>query len=522
MKKLLIIFALFFLTSCAPLAEDVLLLPDISGILFELYELPYAPDPRLPDMGVREIDWEDDGVLRLSMRFPQTLNPLLNRDPSVARVLGLLFEPLAVLDEQLRPVGNLATLDFSLDFTMVEVSIRPDAIWSDGLPVTSDDLIFSIDVLRSAPADAIYRARVQNIASVMRIDDRTAHIFFHEANPAAAFSLLFPLIPRHYYLHETLPGSQRNMTPLGNGLFEFHDTVPLQSIQLVRNPHTFRTLPVIEQVEILFSPGTQVDLYAFGRGLVDAYRMPLPDWVRNPTAGVVRAQPFPAMYFEFIGFNYSRVIFHDMEVRQGIAQVFNVDEAVETLYLHHAVRAATPVHPYSWFADPTARGFEYDPLRARVLLRDVPRDYTAPWIILVNQDSPERTAMAHRLAAGLDSLGIYSEVHAVSAYYFLYRLHEGSYDLFIGWVELNFVPNFSFLFPHDTTLESLFTATRVAATEAAFTAAHSLFQHAFAERVPVLGLAFRHSAVLTTTRVYSDVMPTPNSILLYVNYWRIG
>jgi peptide/nickel transport system substrate-binding protein len=522
MKKIICIFiaAIFFFTACSSAVEDGFVLPEV-GAGFDYEELPFSPDPRLP-VAYESETGNHDNTLRLSMRPPKTLNPLLNTDPTVAMVLGLIFEPLAVLDEELRVTGHLAQLDFSLDYTSVLVTIPSHAIWSDGLPVNADDLIFSVNTLRAAPENAVYRTRADNIASITRENDRTVRIFFTEATPAAGYSLLFPIIPRHYYLLETNPASRRNLSPLGNGPYMFEHLIPMQSLSMVRNVHSFRTVAEIERVLVLFLPDATIDLYAFDRGLVDAVRLPMPEWARNSFTKEITGHNFTAMYFEFIGFNYERAIFNQTEVRQGIAQVFDINDAIETLYLHHAVRAATPVHPSAWFADSRVSGFSYNRLRARVLLRDVPRaPDTPPWVIIVSENSPERTAIARRLAAALEELDIKTQVLPLSEADFNERLQQGEYDLFIGWVQMCFTPAYSFLFPWDGVLEGMFTTTRAAATESAFLHAHSQFQHAFAERVPVLGLAFRHSSLLMGGRIDAPAPPSPTNLFLHVNQWQI-
>ncbi|MCL2365004.1 MAG: ABC transporter substrate-binding protein [Defluviitaleaceae bacterium] len=506
------------LAACGSPVGDALVIPGEAALYADPYELPDTPDPRLPESPTRAVDWQDDGTLRLSMRPPQTLNPLLNRDPSVAQILQLLFEPLAVLDENLRPVGHLASLEFSLDYTVVIVTIRNDTIWSDGLPVTADDLIFSVETLRNAPHDAIYRRFVENIEDVARLNDRTARISFVDAHPAVGYALLFPLIPRHYYLLETDPASLRNMMPVGNGPFLFEGMG--QAVQLVRNAHTFRALPAFERVEVLLLPDAQIDLYAFDRGLIDALRLPMPEWTRNPGATPVHGDDFPAMYFEHIGFNLEREIFHDIYVRQGIAQLINASEIIETLYLHHAVRAATPIHPLSWKYDPAVQPLPYDPQRANMLLRDVPRDAYNPWQIIVGADSPERVTIARRLADALNGFGIYVETHELPHDEFVTRLMGNDFDLYVGWMELCFAPDFAFLFPHDPVLEGLFAVTRFAATETAFLAAMGQLQQAFIDQVPVVGLAFRHSSVLMHPRIIAGEAPAAGRPFLYVNRWR--
>jgi peptide/nickel transport system substrate-binding protein len=238
------------------------------------------------------------------------------------------------------------------------------------------------------------------------------------------------------------------------------------------------------------------------------------------------------MYFEFIGFNFTREIFAQQSIRRGIAHAFNADEAISTLYLHHATRASAPVHPNGWMADPTVRGYVHDPAMARVLLRNFPRDEEQPLIIIVNEESTERVAIARRLATGLAEARLDAEVVALPTDEFSARLIADDYDLYVGWAELSFAPDFAFLFNgqrtggvlfnHDPQLEALFAVTLTAATESTFLSALSQFQHAFAENLPVIGLAFRHSAVLMGTRVQSDIPPAPCNIFLYANKWKIN
>ncbi|MCL2841089.1 MAG: ABC transporter substrate-binding protein [Defluviitaleaceae bacterium] len=467
---------------------------------------------------------EADEVLRLHMRPPMTLNPLLNEDVTVARILRLIFEPLAILDDELRITGHLASLDFASDFSGVMVTIRDDAIWSDGIPVTSDDLIFSVETLRTAPIQAIYRANVQNIASMERINAKTVQITFIQASITSGYALNFPIIPEHLYSGETNPQSERNMNPIGNGLFVFYEHTPIRSITLHRSNTSFRRRPQIEEIEVIFLPNTETDLYAFDRGRIDAIRLPLTEWAQHHTARTPRYEVFSAMYFEFIGFNFRNPIFRDIHTRQGIAHAFDIHEAVNAVYMAHAVPSITPIHPHSWAAsDITAPTF--DPARASALLGTLGQ--FQPLVILVNAENPQRVSMAGRLAASLIDAGVPAQVEILSSDEYFERLNSHDFDLFIGGANLPFAPDMQFLFQsgglfqHDAVLESHFSSMIIASTENAYLQAVSQFQQSFTERLPVIGLAFRHSAVLTNSRIINNINPAPDHIFAGINEWVI-
>ena len=475
----------------------------------------------------------DDGVLRLAMRHPLTLNPLLNEDATVAKILRLIFEPLVVFDDALRPTGHLAHMEMASDFSSATLTIRHDAIWSDGMPVTSDDLIFSVEVLRLAPDTVIYKGNVENIGTIQRLDSRTVVVNFIQPSVTAGYTLNFPIIPEHHYRGHNNPASPRNMEPVGNGPYMFDSISPMLSMALAASPYTFRRRAIIPEVEVLFIPDAQSRLHAFDQGIVDAIRLPLSEWVKHHSVKPVHHEDFPAMYFEFVGFNFNREIFQDINIRQGIAYAFNADEAMAAVYSHQAVRAASPIHPHSWMHDGTITGPPHDLARALAPLSIL--DTAEPLIILVNEEHIERVHIAQRLAFDLQTaLALRSDWHRVrfevvvlpfDEYY--QRLMDGDFDLFLGGMQLNLVPDFAFmfqegeLFGYDPIMEGLFASLNMALTESAFLQAVSQLQQGFNEQLPIISLGFRHSAVLTGTRVTQGHRPATDSNFTFVNEWVV-
>ncbi|MCL2357321.1 MAG: ABC transporter substrate-binding protein [Defluviitaleaceae bacterium] len=442
---------------------------------------------------------DTDGVLRLHMRPPATLNPLVNRDVTVARILRILFEPLAVLDDEFRVVGNLAELEFASDFQSVYATIREGAVWSDGLPVTSDDVIFSLEFLND-----------ENIIDAVRIDTRTVRIIFERASVTATYSLTFSVIPRHFF-ESPQPGF-----PPTSGVFAF-ESQNMHGINLRRNPHNFGN---IRSAEIIFLPNAETDFAAFERGRIDALHMPLTEWTRR--RGVpTEYQTVPAMYFEFVGFNFRRNIFHDITTRRAIAHAFNADEAVASVYLSYAVRSITPLHPLHWATCDEIYTPVYDPARAAALLGTVRTP--APIVILANAENPQRTAIAERLAESLSAVNFPAVAEIVPADEYFARISAHDFDLFVGGIELPFAPDVRFFFTsgdffmYDSELAAVYSTLTIASSEYAYASAMSRLQESFAEQLPVIGLGFKHSALLTSSRISGDLNPAPDHIFAGVS-----
>jgi peptide/nickel transport system substrate-binding protein len=418
----------------------------------------------------------------------------------------------------------LAELEFTSDFSSVTVAIRNDAFWSGGTPVTADDLMFSVDVLRSAPANAIYRQNVANIAAVTRINSRTVQMRFYHPSPMVGIDLGFPIIPRHHYQGQNM--NRHSMAPLGNGPFLFESYTPMQNVALAQNPTSFRQLSLIQNIEVIFLPDAQTELYAFDQGRIDAIYLPLTEWVRHHSVRHPGYEIFPAMYFEFIGFNHRNDIFDNLHVRQGIAHAFNADEAIPAVYLTHAVRAVSPIHPNSFVAG-GASALQYDPGRARALLNAA--NITRPLAIIVNGDNPQRVSIGARLAASLNAIGVPARMEALHYTDYFARLEDGDFDLFIGGMNLALTPDMSVFFTEqegalfiaNETLQASFDAVQNAATQADYLQAISQFQQDFAAQLPVISLAFRHSAVLTNRHIAQNHAPAPDNVFGWVNLWQV-
>jgi len=516
MKMMMVVTLLFTLTACAdriftnPAGIAQGAAPSVEAYYYE-YDLPQPLPIAAPPSYISE-----SNALRLAMRHPLTLNPLLNEDITVARILRLIFEPLVVLDENLSPIGNLTQIEFSTDFSNALLVIRPDAFWSDGTPVTVEDLVFTVDTLRAASPNTIYRQNVENIRSISRINSRTARVYFHNASVCAGVSLGFPLIPHNHYR------GNLNAEPLGNGMFLFESHTHMRNLTLVQNPSSFRQLSHLQEVEVIFLPDAQSKIYAFDQGRIDAIYLPLTEWVLHHSVRHPGYEIFPAMCFEFIGFNFDSV-FANIHMRQAIAQVFDACAAVYAIYLHHAQRATTAMHPAS-FMVADINILPYDPTRARALFHA--ETLRRPIVIIANEDNPQRVSIARRLSQAINAIGFLTRLEILHYDEYFARLDEGDFDLFIGGMTLKNPPDLEVFFSGGffmecEVLEDAYRHARQAFfNEAQYLQAWAEFQQVFADRLPVISLGFRHSAVLTNARITQGEAPAPDNVFGRVNYWE--
>jgi peptide/nickel transport system substrate-binding protein len=130
-----------------------------------------------------------------------TLNPALATDGNSIQVAGFIFDGLFRPDPETGlPVPQLATWEVSEDGTEYTFTLK-DAVWSDGTPITSNDVKFTYDAINSPNVESPRKADLAGIESLEVVDDKTFVVTLAEPNCTIwgnAFAVLDPL-PSHKY-----------------------------------------------------------------------------------------------------------------------------------------------------------------------------------------------------------------------------------------------------------------------------------------------------------------------------------
>ncbi len=157
-----------------------------------------------------------------------SFNPFIIRG-NPATGVALLYDTLTVqaADEPFTQYCLLCdTMEVPDDRTWVQFTLRDDARWHDGMPITADDVIFTFNTLREQGAP-FYRFYYADVVSADRIDDRTVRFDFGDVqNPELPLIIgQLMVLPKHYW-----DGRDFNSTtldpPLGSGPYRIADFEP--------------------------------------------------------------------------------------------------------------------------------------------------------------------------------------------------------------------------------------------------------------------------------------------------------
>lgn len=171
----------------------------------------------------RTTAWKDGGTYaEASVGSINTLNPLYATTQSELSASKLLFSSLYRYDDTGTLSDDLArSLDVSADGKQYVVKIRDDAKWSDGKKLTAEDVVFTVNLMRSPEVRSVKYNEWTNVTA-QAMDDRTVKFTLPAQYAPFPHALTFSILPRHV-LEDIAPGAIRQSTfsvsPLGSGPF---------------------------------------------------------------------------------------------------------------------------------------------------------------------------------------------------------------------------------------------------------------------------------------------------------------
>ncbi len=474
-----------------------------------------------------------NATLTLSMRQPLTLNPLLNQDVTVDRVLAMVFERLVVLDETQKPVPNLAeSFHLASDGKSAVITLKAGLTWQDGTSITADDVVYSLQTIQKAEDTAVYAHVLDNVAGFEAVDTRTVTIHYNQTDSGWAYALNFPIIPKRYYSQN----SDADMQPVGSGAYQVENYTLAKSLTLLASPTSAlrHPTPAIARVEVLITPDLPTDLHAFNENIIGAVDTTVAEWGKYRGAKEAQVVSYTNNVYDFIGFNFLNPVLQNKQIRQAVAHAVNVQDMVETIYLSQAVRTYSPICPDSYLYKADTAVYDFDLSLAELLLKESGVTQLLPLVILVNDDNPERIKIAEQLKDNLNRINLKAEVSAQPFDTYVHMLETGMYDLFIGGFYMGDAPDLNFAFhsgatPNNggqnvfryanPTMDALITQVETATTDSAYKQAMWEMQEFFADDLPCVSLVYGKSALLLDPNIQGEIKPLNKQVLAQVYQW---
>ncbi len=323
------------------------------------------------------------GTLRFDLAAdPRNLNPLF-LSPDAASVeqqaARLVFEPFIDLDARGRPVPVLlreiptrTNGGVSADGRTIRYRLRAGVRWSDGVPVTARDVLFTLQAILD-PRNPVRSHEGYDLIDRARAADPLTVIFHLKRAWAPAVLTYFSdgfspqfVLPEHV-LDSQIPLTRAafNAAPsVGDGPYRFVAWRRGESLRYAANARYWRGAPPIARLDVRTIPDPSTNLLLLRSGAID-WNLLAPAQlavIRGDPA--IRIRTVPTAVVAGLAFNTSRSPLDDVRVRRALAMSIDRDAISRkiTLGFYPVTNVIQP--RFSWAFAPDVREPGYDPAAA--------------------------------------------------------------------------------------------------------------------------------------------------------------
>jgi len=274
---------------------------------------------------------------------PQTFDPTQSSQIATMYAWQLVYNGLVLVDDKGVVQPDLATAwTMSADRKTYDFTLRPGAKFSDGSPVTADDVVFSFQRLLSDGLPYA-KARFANVGAVTKVDD--AHVQFALTKPDAGFLLNLGspfLIGSGILSKSWLAGHNPKTEVMGAGPFKVVSYSPNSELILERNDNYWNTAaaPKYQKLNIKYMPDQSAQVAALQSGQVDLVFPSAENTLQLAKNNQVKVVSVPGTTTIRLNINSGRKPFDNPDVRRAISMALDRQEIVQGAFLGQAVPSA--------------------------------------------------------------------------------------------------------------------------------------------------------------------------------------
>lgn len=380
----------------------------------------------------------DDTLVMLLESEIRDLDPRFGIGSNEIKLSRLIAPGLTSVNQpSLEPRPELAASIEQRDERTWDVVLRDDIRFSDGTPVTAEDVVYSFSSVLDPDMGSLYRSGFEDrFARVEALGPR--QVRFHLQKPLATFltDLDFGIVSAAAARRDPrgrFPGGK----VVGAGPYRVA-RVARDRLVLERNPHYHGPAPRMRVVEVRTVRDANARALMLVGGSADlaqnAIRLDLVDAVAGRAR--VEVESGPSAILTYLMMQGEDPVLADVRVRRAIAHAIDRERIVAIKLGGRAVLATGLLPPSHWAYEPDVARYGYDPARAMALLDeagypDPDGPGGAPRLRLAYKTSADqfRLAMARIIAAQLGEVGIEVEVRAFEFGTFFNDIKQGNYQI---------------------------------------------------------------------------------------------
>jgi peptide/nickel transport system substrate-binding protein len=393
-----------------------------------------------------------DILVRGDIGDASNLIPLLASDSASHGIAGMIYNGLVKYDKDMNIVGDLAeSWDVSQNGLVIMFHLRKGVKWHDGYPFTSADVLYTYQVTVDPKTPTAYAEDFKAVKRAEALDDYTFRVTYAKPFAPALISWSSAILPRHLLSGKDITKSGLSRHPIGTGPYKFKEWVAGQKIVLVSNPDYFEGMPFIDGriTRIIPDSATMfLELRAQNLGMMGLTPLQYTRQTENNLfKNNFNKYRYLSFSYTYLGYNLKNPLFADKRIRQAISYAINKDEIISGVLLNLGKPANGPYKPGTWAYNDKVKVYDYNPQKARELLREagwtkmnsegVLEKDGKPFVfeIVTNQGNETRQKCAEIIQRQLKEIGIMVKIRVLewSAFVtnFINKRHFDS--VILGW-----------------------------------------------------------------------------------------
>ncbi|MEF2967865.1 ABC transporter substrate-binding protein [Paenibacillus sp. M1] len=395
---------------------------------------------------------------------PNTLNPLSPVGLVSSYVTGLMFLPLVDIDEDLTFKPMLADSIETTDNKTFTINLNKEAKWTDGTPVTADDVIFTFKLMANPKVASTYAYMyaiieglddsgylpegTADISGIKKVDDHTLTVTTKAPTTLNIFqdtvgrylltvpqSVLKDVAPENINKSEFM--QKPNVT---NGPYKLVEYSRDHYVQFEANADYFKGAPKIEQLNFKVLQPTaisaQLQSGEIDMNIPSAGVIPISDYDKIKGLEGITTVDGPAIATQFMYINEKSV--PDAKQRHAISYAINRDMIVNNLLKGSGEAVSGFFTSYSPYVDESVKADAYDPEKAKSLLQESGWDSGKALTLLVLSGDSTLEQAANIMAENLKAVGVNVQIQMADLATLVDKIVKMEYDL--GILTVSMVP----------------------------------------------------------------------------------
>ena len=386
--------------------------------------------------------------LRIGITNFDTINPIISNNINVQNLSRLIFEPLLNLSYDYKLEECLVKEWNKIDKNIYLIRLRENVKWQDGKKFDSNDVIFTINMIKELKEKSIYYYNVENIKEVKKIDEYTIKIITENEIPYFEYNLIFPIMSSKNYTEEDFIKDNKAITPIGTGKY-YIEEINKGNMVLKKNSYWWQGKELkINNISIVFYQNINKEITDIEKNkldLINTTALGINEYLDKTKCNTKK---YIGRNYDYIVINCKKNILNNKKIRQAINYGINKNVIIEKIYNNNYIKSEFPLDYGNYLYKNSTETLNYNINKAKEILKEtkIKNIYLK---LLVNENSEDKIKVATLIKNQLNEIGIKIKIIEKNKREYEEDVKIKNYDLALISDTYGFSPSLNSYFEED-------------------------------------------------------------------------